>query len=228
MMDLKPKVEDFLCSEDYSFSYGLELYEQIFGNKGELSKYKYTSFVPGNAKERLKELLSEGLQLLAYQPSFKKQKGGKNKKPLVLKYNTPKIGSEPNKIKEIREALKQTYKRSSFIHSQLVFEAQGRQDEDKLLELAIKMMEEIQPEIDDYTDQLKDFEQTGKVKGQKSLEADEALKLSKKINSLRSSISRYRRLAKQEKEALKIDFYERKINELEEKLKTSQMELDNL
>lgn len=227
-MDLKTKVEAFLCSEDYSFSYGLELYEQIFGNKGELSKYKYTSFVPGSAKERLKELLGEGLQLLSYQPSFKKQKDGKNEKPLVVKYNTSKVGSEPNKIKQIREALKQTYKRSSFIHSQLVSEAQGGKDEEILLELAIKMMEEIQPEIDDYSDQLKHFEQTGKIKGQKSLEADEALKVSKKINSLRSSISRYRRLAKQEKEALKIDFYERKINELKEKLNTSQLELDNL
>lgn len=220
MGNLVAEIETFLRSNNRPFSYGLELYERAFGNKGNLSKYKYASFIPGNAKTELRAGLAKALKFLSATYSTKAAE--------EIRQNFKDQAEEiPPKISQARKELKRIYKRSSFIHGAMVQEALAEARQDKLFAYAKEMMEEIQPEINRFSEMINTYKKSGRLIGYSSLEADKAVELIKRINSLRSSISRYKRLRRAENDKLKQMYYERKINEKKEALETSQRELDN-
>jgi len=107
----------------------------------------------------------------------------------------------------------------------MVQEANGDADQAKLYEYAREMMMEIQPQIDHYLDVIRTYEHSGQILGQKSLEDDRAVELTKQINSIRSSISYHRRQLRAASDELKQMHYSRKLKELQERLETSQKEL---
>jgi hypothetical protein len=213
------EIEAFLRADSFSFSHGLELLERVYGRTGQLSRYKYAQFVPNTAREDLKRQLAEAIRLLST-----------TDKPAedLLEDITDQVDQVPLKIRQTKTALKRLYKRSSFVHASMVQEAFGDADQGKLFSYAKEMMEDIQPQIDHYLNIISTYEKSGRIVGQNSLEADKAVELTKRINSLRSSISRYRRLLREQPKELKKRYYQQKLDELQEKLTSSQLELDNL
>ena len=219
MYVLVEKIEAFLRADSFSFSRGLELLESIYGRTGQLSKYKYAPFVPNTAREDLKKQLAEAIRLLS-----------STDKPAedLLEDIADQVDQVPLKIRQAKTAQKRIYKRSSFVHAAMVQEAFGEARQEKLFQYAKEMMEDIQPQINHYSNIITTYKKTGVIVGQSSLEADKAVELTKRINSLRSSISRYRRLLRDSPGDLKKRYYREKLNELQMKLESSQIELDNL
>jgi hypothetical protein len=172
--------------------------------------------VPEQARERLREKLSEAVRLLS--SSTDATKADPTEPPPV----------RPRKIDQVKAELRKLYKRSSFVHASMVQEASGAADQAKLYEYAREMMMDIQPQIDYYLDIIRTYEHSGQILGQKSLEADRAVELTKQINSIRSSISYHRRQRRVTSDELKQMHYSKKINELQTKLEASQAQLKEI
>ena len=215
------EIEAYLRSEHAPFSYGMELLEKAFGNTGNLSRYKYASFIPGNAKKELRLQLSKALKFLSATYSSKESTE-------IEQALADQGEGNPRKITQAKQELKRIYKRSSFVHASMVQEAFGDARQEYLFKYAKEMMEEIQPAINHFTEIVRTYEKSGEVIGASSIEADRAIELSKKINSLRSSISRYKRLERDENDELKKAYYARQKADRKSKLKDLLVQLDNV
>jgi len=86
----------------------------------------------------------------------------------------------------------------------------------KLFEYAKKIMDEIQPAIDETYNQISHWKETGQAPPEGTVE--DGIRMQKRVASLRSSISRYRRQLREETDPERRAELEKKIEALSEQL----------
>lgn len=125
-------------------------------------------------------------------------------------------------IKKLKEQAKALHKKQSMLHGQL---SVVKTDEERY-EIARQIMEEVIPDLDRLYDEIREIEQTGEVIAVHARrDFYQGIELEKKRHSIRSSISRFKRLlreqpgdpVKEQEYRKKILLKEKELAELERK-----------
>ncbi len=95
-------------------------------------------------------------------------------------------------------------------------ELDGPEKKAKLFELAQKIMEELQPAIDQVYEKIGHWKETGQLPPEGT--AEDGIKRQRRILSIRSSISRYKKMIRETEDPERKDWLMAKIRALEEDL----------
>jgi NifB/MoaA-like Fe-S oxidoreductase len=118
---------------------------------------------------------------------------------------------EPEQIKQLRKEQKKLLKERDKIHAEICLIAQQRESKKRQKELyqrASELISRIIPRLNRIYENIEAFKESGEIPAD---EKASGVKLSKKLNSKRSSLSRFRRLQRKNKDHLKAQYYEQKI-----------------
>jgi gas vesicle protein len=225
-MTLIVQIEEYLeNNESYSFRRGLELYEQAGpGPSWEyLRGFKYDRSPPDQVKEKLNEELRIFLEVLIEAGAPPMGAGSPSE---ILP--APVKSAEPEQIKRLREEQKKLLKERDKLHAEMCLIAKQRESKKRQKELyqrASELMSRIIPRLNRIYDALEAFKESGDIPAD---EKASGVKLSKKLNSKRSSLSRFRRLQRKNKDHLKAQYYEQKILTIQNEIETLEEEISQL
>lgn len=194
--------------QDGTFLDGLALYRQAGGTHrlSELERIVEKRFLSQADKDLLRNLLT---QLMP--PS---QVSG------IAISNRHTDAAEPAQVEDLRQRGRKLKKRESFVHAQMVIEAEQGADQEKLYLLAEEMMQDIHPQLDQVYDALREYEQKGILPPNNKQEIiQETVEMMKKRDSIRTRIYRLRGMLEKEKlDQLDRQKYEAELAEKEQEL----------
>ncbi len=222
-MDLVGRIAQYLENpEGFTFAYGLELYEKVGpGPDWEyLKKFKYAS--PGDhVEKKLVEGLTDLLEVIqpARDPSAE---------PAGTIHQVKVISMEPESIQHLRQEQKKLLKRRDKVHAEICLigkQPESPEREKELYERAQDLMSNIIPRLDRVYAILKQFDEAGEIPNE---EPSKELSLYKKINSLRSSLSRFRKLQRANDDQVKKQYYEHKILTIHSRIEAIKEEISRI
>lgn len=185
--------------EDGSYREGLNLLRQ-FGSSSEVQFFERIGrkpYINNDEKEALQKALRQKIK--TYSPD-EKGVSAKFAPGVARNHSSP---SEPESIRRLREQGKSWKKKESFYHAQLVTIAQEPESEGRkkrLFDLAKKILEEVEVNLDRIYDQIRAYEQEGIEPVPQKLEyMKKGVEIYRKIESLRTGIAHKTKKLKQEK-----------------------------
>jgi hypothetical protein len=225
-MMLIQQIEEYLeDNESYSFTRGLELYEKAGPGPSWhfLKGFKYDRSPPDEVSEKLNEELRILLEVLTEAGAPQMGAGSPSEiLPATVR------SAEPEQIKRLKEEQKKLLKQRDKIHAEMCLIAKQRESKKRQKELfqrASELMSRIIPRLNRIYDALEAFKESGEIPAD---EKASGVKLSKKLNSKRSSLSRFRRLQRKNKDHLKAQYYEQKILTIQNEIETLEEEISQL
>jgi hypothetical protein len=224
-MSLKDQIAMFLKDpEQYDFSFGLELYHTAGPGPdwSYLKQFKYSS--PGDqVKKKLVDGLRDLFEVMEPAGDHREDPAG-----TIHHDQVQPVQLEPQVIRQFRQEQKTLLKRRDKVHAELCLIAQqpeSQQREKELYERAQNLMSNIIPQLDRVYASIQGFEKEGKLP---PADENKDLALYKKLNSLRSSLSRFRKLQRANKDKVKAQYYEHKILTIQTKIEAIKEEISRL
>jgi hypothetical protein len=224
-MTLKNQIEMFLKDPDqYDFSFGLELYHTAGPGPdwSYLKQFKYSS--PGDqVKKKLVDGLRDLFEVIEPAGDHREDPAG-----TIHHDQVQPVQLEPQVIRQLRQEQKTLLKRRDKVHAEMCLIAQqpeSQQREKELYERAQELMSKIIPRLDRIYASIQRFNETGEIPRE---ESGKDLALYKKINSLRSSLSRFKRLQRANDDQVKAQYYEQKILTVQRKIEAIKEEFSRL
>jgi hypothetical protein len=222
-MDLVSRIAQYIDdSEGFTFAYGLELYEKAGPGPdwAYLKNFKY-SLPDDQVQKKLVDGLRNLLAIIQADGDLQPATAG-------TIHQVMPAPMEPQVIQELRQEQKELLKRRDKIHAELCLIAQqpeSQQRKKELYERAEELMSKIIPRLDSVYASIQRFNETGEIPRE---ESGKDLALYKKINSLRSSLSRFRRLQRSNSDQVKAQYYEHKILTVQTKIEAIKEEISRL
>ncbi|MBK8880746.1 MAG: hypothetical protein IPN74_20235 [Haliscomenobacter sp.] len=210
------------------------------GHEGELAKMEGGVLHPGmsdrkyRANQAIKQLSEQIAQLDKQIQEEGKKSISRKPPPIEPPIATPATarrampahvepagtGEEPAGVRALREKAKGLHKKQAYYHA-LMSEASRELDtperQAKLLEFAQKIMDEIQPAMDQVYEEIGHWKETGQAPPEG--DAQDGVRQQKRLLSIRSSISRYRKMIRETENPDRQAMLSAKIEDLELELK---------
>lgn len=210
-MALADEIKTYLASPG-SFAAGLALLRRAAQVPPGLERAAWNPYVPTWARHRLEEELAKVGSLLSASsvvpPRVEFQRDSKTDSP----------GVEPEDVRQLRARGRHLMKLRASKHAAIVLAAEEPdtpEREKRLFEMAREMMEEITPAVTKVYEALAEYEATGILTKVEQTEFEKGFRQARRINSLRASLSRFRKLHEREKDHAQRRYYARKILEKE-------------
>lgn len=224
-MSLKDQIQTYIDNSDgYSYRHGLELYEKAGPGPdwAYLKKFKYSS--PGaEVIKKLVDGLKDVFKVMDPAVDLKGDPAGTSNKNEIKP-----VSIEPGSIQRLKQDQKDLLRRRSKVHAELCLIAQQPESPERANELherAVELMNNIIPRLDRIYETLERYKTSGELPEE---EANKGIELYKKLSSFRSSLSRFKRLQRSNKDQIKAQYYEHKILTLQSEIEAIQEDISTI
>lgn len=174
----------------------LEILKDLGISTNRYESFLQGGFVPNAIEEEIKIIILQHYDpKKATQPSTLETQNLKNEP--VIQEKPSANSQEPSAIQELKNRAKPLHKLQSHLHEQL---RHATTDEERY-DIAHQMMSEVRPALDAIYNKIRHWEQTKEVPFVLSLEAEKAVEMMKRRESLKPRISRLKGWIKSEKVA---------------------------